>query len=147
MGQFTSDCNYFMILTVQAFNSPCQSRVIVLYIYLLILAGLVYCTQCAVVAARCMHMLAAGMNVKTNLTTILIFHNFQNFCSLMKRRPTTGCPNKHGNSVTNSISSFKIILWFSISIVIPTEKAIICKSFVCYVYNLFVYVLTAFGYT
>ena len=57
----------------------------------------------------------------------------------------TGCPNKHGNSVTNSISSFKIILWFSI--VIPTEKAVICKSFVCYVYILFVYVLTAYGCT
>ena len=54
---------------------------------------------------------------------------------------TTGCPNKHGNSVTNSISSFKIILWFSI--VIPTEKAVICKSFVCYVRILFVYVLIA----
>ena len=26
----------------------------------------------------------------------------------------TGCPNKHGNSVTNSISSFYINLWFSI---------------------------------
>ena len=24
--------------------------------------------------------------------------------------PGTGCPNKHGNSVTNSISSFQIIL-------------------------------------
>jgi len=45
---------------------------------------------------------------------------------------TTGCPKKHGNSVTNSISSFQIILWFSI--VIPTEKAVICKSIVCYVY-------------
>ena len=50
----------------------------------------------------------------------------------------TGCPNKHGNSVTNSISSFEIILWFSI--VISTEKAVICKSFVCYVHILFVYV-------
>ena len=45
---------------------------------------------------------------------------------------STGCPKKHGNSVTNSISSFQIILWFSI--VIPTEKAVICKSFVCYVH-------------
>ena len=53
----------------------------------------------------------------------------------------TGCPKKHGNSVTNSISSFQIILWFSI--VIPTEKAVICISFVCYVHILFVYVLTA----
>ena len=53
----------------------------------------------------------------------------------------TGCPNKHGNSEKNSISSFQIILWFSI--VIPTEKAVICKSFVCYVHILFVYVLTA----
>ena len=53
----------------------------------------------------------------------------------------TGCPNKHGNSVTNSISSFQIILWFSI--VIPTEKAMICKSFVCYVHITFVNVLTA----
>jgi len=60
-------------------------------------------------------------------------------------RTTTGCPNKHGNSVTNSISSLWIILWFSI--VIPTEKAVICKIFVCYVYNLFVYVLTAYGCT
>ena len=51
----------------------------------------------------------------------------------------TGCPNKHGNSVSNSISSLQIILWFSI--VIPTEKAVIC--FVCYVHILFVYVLTA----
>ena len=46
---------------------------------------------------------------------------------------STGCPNKHGNSVTKSISSFQIILWFSI--VIPTEKAIICKSFVCYMFT------------
>ena len=30
-------------------------------------------------------------------------------------------------------------------IVISTEKAVICKSFVLYVYNLFVYVLTAYG--
>ena len=52
----------------------------------------------------------------------------------------TGCPKNHGNSVTNSISSLWIILWFSI--VIPTEKAVICKSFVCYVSILFVYVLT-----
>jgi len=29
--------------------------------------------------------------------------------------------------------------------VIPTEKAVICKSFVCYVHILFVYVLTAYG--
>jgi len=28
----------------------------------------------------------------------------------------TGCANKHGNSVTNSISSFQIILWFSVVI-------------------------------
>jgi len=35
----------------------------------------------------------------------------------------TGCPNKHGNS------------------------AVICKSFVCYVHILFVYVLTAYGCT
>jgi len=55
---------------------------------------------------------------------------------------TTGCLNKHGNSVTNSISSFEIILRFSK--VIPTEKAVICKSFVCYVHILFVYVLTAY---
>ena len=54
---------------------------------------------------------------------------------------TTGCPNKHWNSVTNSISSFQIILWFSK--VIPTEKAVICKNVVCYVHILFVYVLTA----
>ena len=47
---------------------------------------------------------------------------------------TTGCPNKHGNSVTNSISSFQIILWFSI--VIPTEKAVIYKSFVCHILKL-----------
>ena len=39
---------------------------------------------------------------------------------------TTRCSNKHRNSVTNSISSFQIILWFSM--VIPTEKAVICKS-------------------
>ena len=57
----------------------------------------------------------------------------------------TGCPKKHGNSVTNSRSPFQIILWFSI--VIPTENAVICKSFVCYVYILFVYVLTATGCT
>ena len=57
------------------------------------------------------------------------------------KKSNTGCPNKHGNSVTNSISSFQIILWFSI--VIHTEKAVIRKIFVCYVYNLFVYVLTA----
>ena len=49
--------------------------------------------------------------------------------------------NKHGNSVTNSKLSFQIILKFSI--VIPTEKVVIRKIFVCYVYNLFVYVLTA----
>ena len=55
---------------------------------------------------------------------------------------STGCPNKHGNSVTNSILSFKIILRFSI--LIPTEKAVIRKIFVCYVYNLYVYVLTAY---
>ena len=59
-------------------------------------------------------------------------------CSNFLPELYTGCPNKHGNSVTNSISSFQIILW--ISIVIPTEKAVICKIFVCYVYNLFVYV-------
>ena len=47
---------------------------------------------------------------------------------------TTGCPKKHGNSVTNSISSFQIILWFSI--VLPTEKVVICISFVCYVHTL-----------
>ena len=57
----------------------------------------------------------------------------------------TGCPNKHGNSVTNSISSFQIILRFSIEI--PTEKAVICKSLVCYVHILFVYVLTVYGCT
>ena len=56
----------------------------------------------------------------------------------------TGCPNKHGNSATNLISSFKIIRF---SIVIPTEKAVICKSFVCYVHILLVYVLTAFDCT
>ena len=39
----------------------------------------------------------------------------------------------------------KIILWFSL--VIPTEKAVICKSFVCYIHILFVYVLTAYGCT
>ena len=61
------------------------------------------------------------------------------------QRYSTGCPKKHGNSVTNSISSFQIILWFSI--MIPTEKAVICKSFVCYVHILFVYVLTAYGCT
>ena len=48
-------------------------------------------------------------------------------------------------TVTNSISSLWIILWFSI--VIPTEKAVIWKSFVCYFYILFVYVLTATGCT
>ena len=42
----------------------------------------------------------------------------------------TGCPNKHWNSMMNSMSSFQII-WFCI--VIPSEKAVICKSFVCYV--------------
>ena len=41
--------------------------------------------------------------------------------------------NKHGNSVTNSISSFWIILWFNT--VIPTEKAVIHKMFVCYVHR------------
>ena len=30
---------------------------------------------------------------------------------------------------------------------IPTEKAVIRKIFVCYVYNLLVYVLTAYGCT
>ena len=52
----------------------------------------------------------------------------------------TGCPNKHENSVTNSISSFQIILSFNI--VIPTEKAVICESFVyvVYVHILFVFV-------
>ena len=45
--------------------------------------------------------------------------------------------------MTNSISSFQIILRFSM--VIPTEKAVICKSFVCCVHILFVYVLTAYG--
>ena len=30
---------------------------------------------------------------------------------------------------------------------IPTEKAVICNSFVCYVHNLLVYVLTANGCT
>ena len=30
---------------------------------------------------------------------------------------------------------------------IPTEKAVLRKIFVCYVYNLFVYVLTAYGCT
>ena len=29
----------------------------------------------------------------------------------------------------------------------PTEKAVICKSFVCYVHFLFVYVLIAYGCT
>ena len=58
---------------------------------------------------------------------------------------TVSQPNKHGNSVTNLILSFQIILWFSL--VIPTEKAVICESFVCYVYILFVYVLTAYGCT
>ena len=58
---------------------------------------------------------------------------------------STGCPNKHGNSVANSISTFKII--FLLSIVIPTEKAVICMSFVCNVHILFVYVLTAYGCT
>ena len=52
---------------------------------------------------------------------------------------------KHRNSMTNSISSFQLILWFRI--VIPTEKAVICKSFVCYVHIMFVYVLTAYGCT
>ena len=37
--------------------------------------------------------------------------------------------------MTNSLSAFEIILWFSL--VIPTEKAVICKSFVCYVHILF----------
>ena len=44
-----------------------------------------------------------------------------------------GCPNKHRNSMTNSKSSFEIIL--RTSIVIPTEKAVIRKIFVCYVYS------------
>jgi len=67
--------------------------------------------------------------------------------SQLGNRPweSTGCPNKHGNSVTNSMSSFQIILWFSL--VIPTEKAVIRKSFVCYVHILFVYVLTAYDCT
>jgi len=42
---------------------------------------------------------------------------------------------KHRNSVTNSILSFQIILWFSI--VIPTEKAVFvcCLQFVCLCFN------------
>ena len=59
-------------------------------------------------------------------------------------KPFTGCPNKHGTSVINSISSFWIAIWFST--VIPTEKPVIRKIFVCYVYNLFVYVFTAHAY-
>ena len=35
--------------------------------------------------------------------------------------------------------------WFSI--VMPSEKFVICKSFVCYVHILFVYVLTQYGCT
>ena len=50
--------------------------------------------------------------------------------------PCKGCLNKHGNSVT-SMSSFQIILWFSK--VRPTEKAVNCKSFVCYVHILFMF--------
>ena len=75
--------------------------------------------------------------------SILIYHK-NNFCweyfmfyIFILFMHYTGCPKKHGNSVTNSISSFQIILWFSI--VIPTEKAVICKSFDCYFHILFVY--------
>ena len=42
--------------------------------------------------------------------------------------------------MTNLISSLEIILRFRI--VIPNEKAVICKSFVCYVHILFVHVFT-----
>ena len=81
--------------------------------------------------------------LKKIITKLSIQFNLRKRCS--KNLYSTGCPNKYGNSVTNSISSFQIILWFSL--VIPTEKAVICKSFVCYVYILFVYVLTAYSCT
>ena len=58
------------------------------------------------------------------------YHFFEEFLSEIVY---TGCPNL--------ILSFKIILWFSMVILI--EKAVIPNIFVCYVYNLFVYVLTA----
>ena len=77
---------------------------------------------------------------------VITAERYVNITYKPKKLPTnqhTGCPNKHGNSVTNSISSFQIILWFSI--VIPTEKTVIRKIFVCFVYNLLVYVLTAYA--
>ena len=77
--------------------------------------------------------------INSRITLGSVIKNDMPFCSVVSQ--PTGCPKKHGNSVTNSISSLWIILWFSI--VIPTEKAVICKSFVCYVYILFIYVLTA----
>ena len=46
----------------------------------------------------------------------IVFHNSLVQRELFKR--TTGCPKKHGNSVTNSLSS---LLW--ISIVIPNFKS------------------------
>ena len=71
--------------------------------------------------------------------------SFNEFMSL-STSCTTGCPNKHGNSVTNSI--YRLLkLFFDLVTMIPTEKAVILKIFVCYVYNLFVYVLTAYSCT
>ena len=55
------------------------------------------------------------------------------------------CPNKHENSMTNLISTFQIILWFSTAM--PTEKAEIRKIFLWYYYNLFVNFLIAYGCT
>ena len=47
------------------------------------------------------------------------------------------------------LKNIKIILFFKDTECLnkPTEKAVFCKVFVCFVYNLFVYVLTAYGCT
>ena len=83
-----------------------------------------------------------NQKIKSNLYckgTIVIWtcHFIWNYYFRLSKH--TERPNKHGNSVTNSISSFKIILWFSK--VMHTEKALIRMNLVCYVYNFFVFVV------
>ena len=63
---------------------------------------------------------AEGTHLISLTTTVIFISNPCIFCRWFRSSGLncTGCPNKHGNSVTNSISS---ILW--ISIVIPNFKS------------------------
>ena len=64
-----------------------------------------------------MGRVAQGIGQKNVIQiTLLLFRSCNMLTAYYRAKNCTGCPNKHGNSVTNSISSFYIILWFCIVI-------------------------------